>query len=82
MKSEGQSVFLVIMSHSNVKNPEVVFDSNLSLSDLVSQVKKSARVHTRDLYRIHHLLDFKTSVLLANALVNSKFDYCNYRIAH
>ena len=30
----------------------------------------------RDLYRIHPLLDLKTSVLLANALVSSGLDYC------
>ena len=31
----------------------------------------------RDLYRIHPLLDLNTSVLLANALVSSRLDYCN-----
>ena len=52
-------------------------DSNFSFADHVSQVIKSTRVHTRDLYRIHPLLDLKTSVLLANALVSSRLDYCN-----
>ena len=54
----------------------VVFDSNFTFSDHVSQVIKSTRVHTRDLYRIRPLLDLKTSVLLANALVSSRLDYC------
>ena len=31
----------------------------------------------RDLYRIRPLLDLNTSVLLANALVSSRLDYCN-----
>ena len=65
----------------SVKNLGVVFDSNFSLSDHVSQVIKSTRVHARDLYRICPLLDLNldinTSVLLANALVSSKLDYCN-----
>ena len=55
----------------------MVFDSNFSFSDHVSQVIKSTRVHARDLYRIHPLLDLNTSVLLANALGSSRLDYCN-----
>ena len=56
-----------------VRNLGVVF----SFSDHVSQVIKSTRVHARDLYRIRPLLDLNTSVLLANALVSSRLDYCN-----
>ena len=52
----------------------MVFDSN---SDHVSQVIKSTRAHARDFYRIHPILDLKTSVLLANALVTSRLDYYN-----
>ena len=55
----------------------MVFDSNFSFSDHVSQVIKSTRVHARDLYRNRPLLDLNTSVLLANALVSSRLDYCN-----
>ena len=59
------------------RNLGMVFDSNFTFSDHVSQVIKSTRVHARDLYRIRPLLDLKTSVLLANALVSSRLDYCN-----
>ena len=45
----------------------MVLDSNFNFT----------RVHARDLYRICPLLDLKTSVLLANALVSSRLDYCN-----
>ena len=55
----------------------MVFDSNFNFSNHVSQVIKSTRVQTRDLYRIRPLLDMNTSVLLANALVSSRLDYCN-----
>ena len=55
----------------------MVFDSNFSFSDHVLQVIKSIRVHTRDLYRIHPLLDLNTSVLLAKALVSSSLDCYN-----
>ena len=61
----------------SIKNLGVVFDSNFTFSDHVSQVIKSTRVHARDLYRIRPLLDLKTSVLLANALGSSRLDYCN-----
>ena len=61
----------------NVRNFVLVFDSSLSLSDHDPQVAKTTRVHTRDFYRIHHLLDLNTSVILANALVSSRLDYCN-----
>ena len=43
----------------------------------MSQVIKSTRVQARDLYRIRTLLERNTSVLLANALVSSRRDYCN-----
>ena len=61
----------------SVRNRGVVFDSNFNFSNDVSQVIKSTRVHVRDLYRIRPLLDLNTSVLLANALVSSRLDYCN-----
>ena len=61
----------------SVKNLGVVIDSNFTFSDHVSQVIKSTRVHARDFYKIGPLLDLKTSVLLANALVSSRLDYCN-----
>ena len=55
----------------------MVFSSNFSFSHHVSQVIKSTRVHVRDHYRIHPLLDLNTSVLLVNALVSRRLDYCN-----
>ena len=61
----------------SVRNPGVVFDSNFTFSNHVSQVIKSTRVQARDLYRIRPLLDLNTSVLLPNALVSSRLDYCN-----
>ena len=61
----------------SIRNLGVVFDSNFNFSNHVSQVIKSTRVHARDLYRICPLLDLNTSVLLANALVSSRLDYCN-----
>ena len=61
----------------SVRNLGVAFDSNFNLSSHVSQVIKSTRVHARDLYRICPLLDLNTLVLLVNALMSSRLDYCN-----
>ena len=61
----------------SVRNLGVVFDSNFNFSNHVSQVIKSTRVQARDLYRICPLSDLNTSVLLANALVSNRLDYCN-----
>ena len=66
-----------VLPAQSVRNHGVVFDSNFNFSNHVSQVIKSTRVQTRDLYRIRPLLDMNTSVLLANALVSSRLDYCN-----
>ena len=55
----------------------MVFNSNFNLTNHVSQIIKSTRVHARNLYRICPLLDLNTSVLLANALVSSRLDYYN-----
>ena len=61
----------------SVRSLGVVFDSNFTFSNHVSQVIKSTRVQARDLYRIRPLLDLNTSMLLVNALVSSRLDYCN-----
>ena len=61
----------------SVRNLGVVFDSNFSFSDHVSEVLRSTIDHARDLYRIRPLLDLNTSVLSANALVRSRLDCCN-----
>ena len=66
-----------VLPAQSVRNLGVVFDSNFTFSNHVSQVTKSTRVQARDLYRILSLLDLNTSVLLANALVSSRLEYCN-----
>ena len=66
-----------VSSAQSVRNLGVVFNFNFTFSNHVSQVIKSTRVQARDLYIIRPLLDLNTSVLLANALVSSRLDYCN-----
>ena len=75
--SKNNHNILISILGNQVLNIGVVFDSNLTLSDHVSQVIKSTRVNAKDRYRIPPLLDLKTSVLLEKALVSSRLDYCN-----
>ena len=53
----------------------MVFHSIVALFDHVSQITKSARIHTGDPYRICLPQGLSTSVLLAGALVTSQLDY-------
>ena len=72
-----------VSPEQSVRNLRVVFVSNFNFSNHVSQVIKSTRVHARDLYRIHPLLDLNTSVLLVNALVSSSVGLLQFTvIAH
>ena len=71
-------IFSAIRSKAqSVRNLGLVFNSNFSFSDHESHVIKSTRAHARDHSRIGPVLDLKTSVLLANALVSNRLDYCN-----
>ena len=75
-----RSIFSVIRSHQHKGlGTSEWCSSPISHSQTMChvQVIKSTRVHARDLCRIHPLLDLNTSVLLANALVRSRLDYCN-----
>ena len=73
------SIFWEIRSHQHKVSgtSEWCLIPNSISKNHVSQVIKTTRIHARDLYRIHPLLDLKTSLLLANALMSSRLDYCN-----
>jgi len=66
-----------ISASANVRNLGVVFDSNLSLSNQISSVCKSCRFAISQLRRVRQSLDLSTSIVLANALVTSRLDFCN-----
>ena len=61
----------------SVRNLGVVFDSNFNFSNHVSQVIKTTDYMQETSTGIHPLLELNTLVLLANALVSSRLDYCN-----
>ena len=60
-----------------VRNLGVLFDSNLSYSKHISNISKSAYFIIRQIRQIRSILDLNSAVLLANALVSSKLDFCN-----
>ena len=60
-----------------VKNLGVWFDSDFSLSKHVQNVCKSCFVKLRDFRHVRQFLTHDASVLVANALVSSRLDYCN-----
>ena len=59
------------------KNLGVIFDSDNSYSSHVGSVCRACYYHLRDLRRIRKYLTLDTAVLIANAMVSSRLDYCN-----
>lgn len=59
------------------RNLGVTFDGELTLTKHISSVTSSCYHVIRQLRQIRSSLDHNSSVLLANALVSSKLDFCN-----
>ena len=66
-----------IFPSKKVRNLGVIFDSDFSFSDHITSVCKSCFVGIRDLRRIRRHLSRDTAVVVANALISSRLDYCN-----
>ena len=66
-----------IYPSNSTRNLGVTFDSELSFSQHISEICKSSYFIIRQLRQIRSSLDLKSSILLANALVSSKLDFCN-----
>ena len=54
-----------------------MFDSDFSLSKHVQCICRSCFVQLRDFRRVRQYLSTDVSVLVANALISSRLDYCN-----
>ena len=66
-----------LLPADSVKNLGVWFDSIFFFSKHVRTVCKSSFIHLRDFRGIRRFLTHNASVLVANALVGSRLDYCN-----
>ena len=62
---------------SSVKNLGVTLDSNLSMSQHISNTCKAAYIQIRHLSSIRHLLTTQATQTLVCSLVLSRLDYCN-----
>ena len=60
-----------------VKNLGVIFDSDNSFDNHVAKVCRACYYHLHDLRQIRKFLGAETAILLANAMVSSRLDYCN-----
>ena len=61
----------------SARNLGLIFDKNFNFRSHISAICSSCIYHIRDLRRIRRHLDLDSAKLLANALVSSRFDYCN-----
>ena len=61
----------------SVHNLGVIFDSNFKFSKHVSSICSSCFYHIQDFSSIQCHLDTTTAIILANALVSSRLEYCN-----
>jgi hypothetical protein len=67
----------ILAPSPQVRNLGVTFDSDLSFTPHISNVCKSSFHQIRQLRQARSALDTNSAVILANALVTSKLDYCN-----
>ena len=61
----------------SARNLGVIYDKNFNFRSHISAICSSCIYHIWDLRRIRRHLDLDSAKLLANALVSSRFDYCN-----
>lgn len=60
-----------------VRNLGVIFDADLCLDSHISNVCRSSYHQIRQIRQIRPALNHSSAVLLANALVSSRLDFCN-----
>ena len=63
--------------NDSVRNLGVLFDSDISFSQHITQVCKTSFYHIRNIKRIRKHLSLSTARSVATALITSKLDYCN-----
>ena len=59
------------------RNLGILFDAKFCFANHVNSVMKSCFISLRGLHCIRRFLSIDTSVVIANALVSSRLDYCN-----
>ena len=59
------------------RNLGVLFDAKFCFTNHLNSVIKSCFISLRELHGIRRFLSIDTSVVVANALISSRLDYCN-----
>lgn len=67
----------LIVPSDTVRNLGVAFDSELSFHNHISKICSTSFYHIRHLRQVRSSLDKNSAIILANALVSSKLDFCN-----
>jgi hypothetical protein len=67
----------ILKPSADARNLGVIFDSSLSYTKHISNICSTSFYHIRQLRQVRASLDLNSSIILANALVSSKLDYCN-----
>ncbi|MGK2863852.1 MAG: RNA-directed DNA polymerase [Chitinophagaceae bacterium] len=67
----------IINRSEHARNLGVVFDSDLSYKQHISNLCRCSFLNVRMVSRIRNLLDIKTAKMLVCSLVTSRLDYCN-----
>ena len=66
-----------VESKTSVKNLGVIIDSDLNFKSHINSIVKKCSFHIRNLYAIKRFINRETLILLVNAQVLSRVDYCN-----
>ncbi len=67
----------IISPTSSAKNLGIIFESDLTFHKHISSICQSSFYHIRHLRQIRSSIDTSSAIILANALVTTKLDYCN-----
>jgi hypothetical protein len=67
----------LLIPSENCRNLDVIFDSSLLFTKHISNICRSSFHQIRQLRQIRSSLDSNSAIVLANALVSAKLDYCN-----
>jgi hypothetical protein len=67
----------ILTPSSTVQNLGVTFDADLSYHHHISKICSTSFYHIRHLRQIRSSIDQNSAIILANALVSSRLDYCN-----
>ncbi len=64
-------------NHSYVKHLGVIFDSDLKFDKQINSVVRASFFQLKRLCKLKPFLTFKDLVIIINAFISSRLDYCN-----